>query len=81
EEVEIIETGYKRGFESNTLLVVRRIKKHSIQSQDILEILKKNISNINDNEDNKGNHSTNQSIILPEKKSHKRPSEDTSKNK
>ncbi|CAG8700675.1 41882_t:CDS:2 [Gigaspora margarita] len=61
--------------------VVRRMKKHSIQSRDLPEIIEEEISNINNNKDGEGNCSTNQSIIFLEKKSHKRPSKDAPKNK
>ncbi|CAG8723987.1 18194_t:CDS:1, partial [Cetraspora pellucida] len=45
-EVEIIETNARRGSESSTSLVVRRMEKHSIQSQDMPEILEEDMSDI-----------------------------------
>ncbi|CAG8448708.1 3915_t:CDS:2 [Cetraspora pellucida] len=80
-EIEIIEMGHRRGFESSTSSVVRRIEKHNIQSQDLPEIIEENMSDVDDNEDGEGNCSTDQSIIPLEKESHKRPSKDTTKNK
>ncbi|KAF0494463.1 hypothetical protein F8M41_021242 [Gigaspora margarita] len=80
-KVEIIETESRRGSESSTLLVVRRIKKLSIQFQDIPKILEEDMLDIDDNRDSEGNHSTNQSTIPSEKESCKRPNKDISENK
>ncbi|CAG8572606.1 33281_t:CDS:10, partial [Racocetra persica] len=80
-EIEIIETGHRRGSESSTSSVVRRMEKHSIQSQDLLEIIEEDMSDVDDNEDGKGNRPTDQSIIPLEKESRKRPSKDTPENK
>ncbi|CAG8691070.1 16884_t:CDS:2, partial [Racocetra fulgida] len=81
EEVEIIETGHRRGSESSTSSVVRRMEKHSIQSQDLPEIIEEDMSDVDDNEDGKSNRPTDQSIIPLEKESRKRPSKDTPENK
>ncbi|CAG8634449.1 10368_t:CDS:1 [Cetraspora pellucida] len=81
EEVEIIETGHRRDSESSTSSVVRRMEKHSIQSQDLPEIIEEDMSDVDDNEDGKSNRSTDQSIIPLEKESRKRPSKDTTENK
>ncbi|CAG8777294.1 16856_t:CDS:1, partial [Dentiscutata erythropus] len=81
EEVEIIEPGYRRGSESNTSSVVKKMEKHSIQSQDLPEIIEEDMLGVDDNEDDKGNRPTDQSIIPLEKESRKRPSKDTPENK
>ncbi|CAG8713947.1 14135_t:CDS:2, partial [Cetraspora pellucida] len=70
EEIEIIETGYRRDSESSTSSVVRRMEKH-----------KEDMSDVDDNEDGESNHPTDQSIISLEKESRKRPSKDTPENK
>ncbi|CAG8760014.1 5045_t:CDS:1, partial [Cetraspora pellucida] len=80
-EVEIIETGHRRGFESSTSSVVRRMEKHSIQSQNLPEIIEEDMLDVDDNEDGESNHPTDQSIIPLEKESYKRPSKDTPENK
>ncbi|KAF0513108.1 hypothetical protein F8M41_017818 [Gigaspora margarita] len=45
-EVKIIEMGHRRSSKSSTSSVVRRIEKHSIQSQDLPEIIEEEMSNI-----------------------------------
>ncbi|CAG8830775.1 26549_t:CDS:1, partial [Racocetra persica] len=70
-----------RDSESSTSSVVRRMKKHSIQSQDLPEIIEEDISDIDDNGNGKDNRPIDQSTIPSEKESRKRPSEDTTKNK
>ncbi|CAG8757800.1 37121_t:CDS:2, partial [Gigaspora margarita] len=79
--VEIVKTESRRGFESSTSLVVRRMEKHSIQSQDIPEIPEEDMSDIDNNRDSESNCPTDQSTISSEKESHKKPGEDTPKNK
>ncbi|CAG8789918.1 12979_t:CDS:1, partial [Gigaspora rosea] len=69
-----------RGSESSTSSVVRRMEKHSIQSQDLPEIIE-DMSDVDDNEDGESNRPTDQSIIPLEKESRKRPSKDTPENK
>ncbi|KAF0345190.1 hypothetical protein F8M41_015894 [Gigaspora margarita] len=81
EWVEIIKTEGRRGFESNTSSVVRRMEKHSIQSQDIPEIPEEDMSDIDNNRDSESNCPIGQSTISSEKEFHKRPGEDISKNK
>ncbi|CAG8834416.1 7749_t:CDS:2, partial [Cetraspora pellucida] len=81
EEVEIIEMGHRRGSKSSTSSVVRRMEKHSIQSQDLPEIIEEDMSDVDDNEDGESNRPTDQSIIPLEKESRKRPSKDTPENK
>ncbi|CAG8829829.1 28720_t:CDS:2, partial [Racocetra persica] len=56
------------------------MEKHSIQSQDLPEIIE-DISDVDDNKDSESNRPTDQSIILLEKESRKRPSKDTPENK
>ncbi|CAG8850741.1 16901_t:CDS:1, partial [Racocetra persica] len=70
-----------RGSESSTSSVIRRMEKHSIQSQDLPEIIEEDMSDVDDNEDGEGNHPTDQSIIPLEKESCKKPSKDTPENK
>ncbi|CAG8743460.1 23272_t:CDS:1, partial [Racocetra persica] len=65
-----------RGSESSTSSVVRRMEKHSIQSQDLPKIIEEDMSDVDDNEDGEGNRPTDQSIIPLEKESRKRPSKD-----
>ncbi|KAF0489515.1 hypothetical protein F8M41_022081 [Gigaspora margarita] len=71
----------RRGSESSTSSVVRRMKKHSIQFQDIPEIPEEDMLDIDDNKDGKGKYPTDQSTIPLEKEFCKRPSEDTPENK
>ncbi|CAG8821806.1 17496_t:CDS:2, partial [Racocetra persica] len=76
-----VETRHRRGSESSTSSVVRRMEKHSIQSQDLPKIIEEEISDVDDNEDSEGNCTIDQSIISLEKESCKRSSKDAPKNK
>ncbi|CAG8509263.1 11485_t:CDS:2 [Racocetra fulgida] len=57
------------------------MEKHSIQAHDLPKIIKEEMLDVDDNEDSKSNHPTDQSIISLEKESYKKPSKDASENK
>ncbi|CAG8853284.1 26840_t:CDS:1, partial [Gigaspora margarita] len=80
EEVEIIETGGRRGSESSTSSVVRRMEKHSIQSQDMPEIPEEDMPDVV-NREGEDNRPLDKSNIPSGEETCKRPSEDTSENK
>ncbi|KAF0559377.1 hypothetical protein F8M41_006131 [Gigaspora margarita] len=78
EEVEIIEMEGRRGSESSTSSVVRRMEKHSIQ--DMPEIQEEDMPDVNDDGD-KDNHPSDKSTTPSGEESRKRPSKNTPKNK
>ncbi|CAG8822393.1 2490_t:CDS:2, partial [Gigaspora rosea] len=70
EEVKIIETEGRRGSESSTSSVVRRMEKHSIQ--DMPEIQEEDMPDVDDARD-KNNHPTDKSTTPSGEESRKRP--------
>ncbi|CAG8843155.1 24164_t:CDS:2, partial [Gigaspora margarita] len=68
-------------FKAFATLSCEHDRKHSIQFQDITEILEENMPDVDDNRDSKSNHPTGQSTIPLEKEFCKRSNKDTPENK